>query len=84
MTNLMYGSVTPATLAFSQLIAKKNSDRMYPIRDVPKANLAAPMMFSFSLFISKPPENIPSATAGILITPKIKRISNMLDTFSLQ
>lgn len=33
------------------------------------------MMFSFSLFISRPPENIPSATAGILITPKIKRDS---------
>lgn len=28
MTHLLYESVTPATLAFSQLIAKKNNDRM--------------------------------------------------------
>ena len=37
---------------------------------MPKANFAAPIIFSFILFISRPPENIPSATAGILITPK--------------
>lgn len=30
------------------------------------------MMFSFILFISRPPENIPRATAGMLITPKQK------------
>lgn len=42
------------------------------------------MMFSFSLFISRPPENIPSATAGILITPKIKRKSKPQDKYYLK
>lgn len=66
----LYDTVIPATLEFSQPMAKKNRDRTKPSRDVPKANLAAPITPSLYFFMTRPPENIPRATAGMLTTPK--------------
>lgn len=65
----MYETVIPATLEFSQPMARKNRDRKYPSRDVPSANLAAPMMLSLNFFMTTPPENIPKATAGMFMMP---------------
>lgn len=65
----LYDTVIPATLEFSQPMARKNRDRKKPSREVPKANLAAPMMPSLYFFMTSPPENIPRATAGMLTTP---------------
>lgn len=59
----------PATLALSQPMAKKKRDRKYPSKEVPKANLAAPMTPKLNFIMTTPPENIPRATAGMLITP---------------
>lgn len=66
----LYDTVIPATSAFSHPMTKKKRDRKYPRRDVPRANLAAPMMLSLNFFMITPPENIPKATAGMLITPE--------------
>lgn len=72
-THPLYDTVIPATLEFSQPMAKKNRDRTKPSRDVPKANLAAPIKPSLYFFMTRPPENIPRATAGMLITPEQRK-----------
>ena len=68
-----YDTVSPATSEFSQPIANKDRSKRYPKKDDPRESFAAPKTVTLNFFMISPPENMPKATAGMLMRPEIKQ-----------